>query len=215
MRPLPSFEPQHNYRPLECSNLGCFDLDRSSAVSPLLQRLTPIAKTADELGGIQLALELEPGPLFTVGGWDALLELCCRLDDSSTHPAVRRRVGVNLDIPHWAFLSHITLERLASRESGAVRRRIVHAHISDHDHGHFCDNEVPTFHSLDEFSEWIRFLAQLSGEPRVGDSLRFSGFVSCEMEACRDVGVVRRTCQHVAELCARYAGPFGCGLVAP
>jgi hypothetical protein len=167
------------------------------AMETLLQRLEPVAKCAAS-NNIQLALELEPGPLFILDPLgdkrprigDPLLKLrqLCSLIESSKYPYVCKVVGVNLDIAHLAFLGKVNLAQLNLKENGALKRRIIHAHISDQYMGHFCDNAVGTCHSLEEFRDWLRFLEDLNREsqPASADRPCYSGFVSCEMEACKD-----------------------------
>jgi sugar phosphate isomerase/epimerase len=167
-------------------SLSVARLDPSKAIDLLLKRLLPVARYACEGERIQLALELEPGPLFALNDKSSLKELCSRLADPSTDGALRRSVGVNLDIPHWAFLSNIDLRWLRSDEAKVVRDRILHAHISDHSNGHFCDNTVGVLHPASDFALWTDFLAEIAAQPRSDELPAFSRFISCEMEACKE-----------------------------
>jgi len=172
-------------------------LEQFSAIELLLDRLLPIAKFANTGVPIQLALELEPGPLFSIRDRSSLLYLCSHLAASSSNPDLRKIVGLNLDIPHWAFLSDIPLDWLRGNEGEVVRNRIIHAHISDHSKGHFCDNTIRVFHSAADFEGWIDFLHELAVQPRPGDCPNFSGFISCEMEACKSAQFLDRSVQHL------------------
>ena len=190
----------------DVSTLAVNRLDTATALSELLEKLRPVAACANETEGIQLALEMEPGPLFTLdpfGGVAAstpsLLFDLCNLIDTSKDANLKQVLGVNLDIAHWAFLSGIKLEWLNLPENRVVSERIVHAHISDHSKGHFCDNAVGVCHPSKEFRPWLEFLSKLSKESRDGRP-RYSGFVSCEMEACKCAGFVKQSEKNVRDL---------------
>ncbi|MBN1344871.1 MAG: hypothetical protein JXQ73_19410 [Phycisphaerae bacterium] len=48
---------------------------------------------------VQFAIELEPGPLYALGGL-AVLELPCSVVDEWRYERLSRRVGLNMDIAH-------------------------------------------------------------------------------------------------------------------
>jgi hypothetical protein len=165
-------------------------LDPQCAIEMFLKRLEVVAGKAVAFPGVQLAVELEPGPLFVIAEHESLLRFCSRLE-MGPYPNCRRTVGVNLDIPHWAFLSGINLKQINDPTYSLVRGRIIHAHISDHSKGHFCDHVVGLHHARKEFIPWLSFLKNLVAENRRPDSPRFSRFVSCEMEACKSSQFVK------------------------
>jgi len=182
-------------------------LPEPASISMLLQRLQPVAEFADndkKDERVQLAIEVEPGPLFTVGDRDKLVTLCNQLNDHRSL-SVKRVVGVNLDIPHWDFLSGVSISWLRQPENDSVRQRILHAHISDHDKGHFSDSFVAAFdlesgHSLTDFGAWTSFLKEVAGEQRPDDCPSFSGFVSCEMEACKDSSMLAASVKNLQQI---------------
>jgi hypothetical protein len=108
-------------------------------------------------------------------------------------------IGFNLDIPHWAFLcsDHAggILRRLQRRDQPSpIFRRIVHAHVSDHAKGHFGDNAIGAIHPLERFQPWFHLLRRRLREAAASPDARrpgFSGFVSVELEACKDEHTVR------------------------
>jgi sugar phosphate isomerase/epimerase len=182
-------------------------LDPKTAFHELITRVEPIAKRAWEVGGVQLALEIEPGPLFILdphGGdrhanpkpW--LLEELCKLIEHHKSKYIQQSVGINLDIPHCAFLSRIDLPWF--EQTKVVRDRIIHAHISDHDNGHFCDNVVGVCNQLEVFQPWLQFLMNLSLEHRANGRPLYSGFVSTELEACKSSALVAASLGQVKTL---------------
>lgn len=175
----------------------CFAVNRISATDAyelLLERLMPVAQLAGQHRNIQLAIELEPGPLFAVNSPNALSTICRLIRSKYADTAIQKVVGFNFDLPHWAFLNDVPLGWLLGikncgvltpTEGAEVRMRIVHAHISDHYRGHFCDNVIGVNHSDQEFSQWLKFLEYVMGEHRENGFPQYSNFVSCEMEACK------------------------------
>jgi sugar phosphate isomerase/epimerase len=164
-------------------------LNPSDAVYQLIRRLEPVAKVAAEGDPVLLALELEPGPLFTLGNRTGTLQFCRWIDtDGGCSDAMRRVVGVNLDVAHWALLDGISVDWVRSQPS--LLNRITHAHISGHSKGHFGDIE-PTPEMLAKFKPWIGLLHELAaGQHRWPNGPAFSGYISCELECCRDTCVV-------------------------
>jgi sugar phosphate isomerase/epimerase len=176
-------------------------LTQSTAMSLLISRLKEVAAYAYRPTPVFLAVELEPGPLFILSSPNSVTRFCKLIDDSKDE-ALKRCVGLNLDIPHWHFLAGILPEWLEAPENKAVYRRIAHAHICDHHIGHFCDLVPMTFNSKGTFLRWFSFLHQLSSEKRPVGLPKFSRFVSCEMEACTDKRLVQNCYQRVSELLA-------------
>lgn len=167
-------------------------LKMDEAIRRLLERLEPVANLAADKG-VSLALSMEPGPLFTVDDWDSLVSFCDMLEAKGG--ALSRNVGLNLDLAHWAFLSNITTKMVRGQPN--VLKRILHAHVADHDRGH-CSDAVPTtFHSAAEFLPWFKLLADLSARPPDPNAagLRYSGFVSCELESAHDLQTVESAAQ--------------------
>jgi hypothetical protein len=169
-------------------------LPRSSYRKNVEGVLSDFAAVADEAlaADVLFAIELEPGPLFRVNSAETLETLC---EAIALHPAegVKRTMGVNLDIPHWAILSRpnpgetkrITSEWL--RSTPAVLNRVVHAHISDHGIGHLSDLFLTCQSKEEFFRPWLEILRRRSfvtAKPPF-KGLPFSGFISIEHEACK------------------------------
>jgi hypothetical protein len=143
-------------------------LNLKDGINLLFERLRPIARLAAERRNIQLAIELEPGPLYLINDANAVALFCELLDQEARDKSCLSQVlGLNFDLPHWAFLANIPLDWLLgkcsfqglSAEMGlAVRRRIIHAHSSDHGVGHFSDNPAGTHHDRRSTVPWFRFL---------------------------------------------------------
>ncbi len=151
----------------------------SNALSGLFAALEQLADIAIE-EGVVLALEFEPGPLNILGNFQTMCNIATVIGSSAK---LRKCVGLNLDIAHFAFVEGISV---ADLRNSPVCPKIVHAHISDHaDGGHFGDLPLLfEIHSQDRFSPWIRLLEEIA-EERLdqADALPFSGHVSLELEA--------------------------------
>lgn len=168
-------------------------LSLKEAIVRLLSRLTKLAIVAAKEPKIDLALELEPGPLFVINSKTSL-EILIEHLAMRKNAAIAEVLGLNLDIPHWAFLSDVSLDWVENPANG-IRNRIIHAHISDHAKGHFSDNAIFSHNKADKFLPWIRLLRNVQAE-----NPRFSGFVSCELEACRQEAVLNDSVKNLIEL---------------
>jgi hypothetical protein len=202
-------------------------LESLAALRLLLERLQPVAQfirnqNDEQSVRVQLALELEPGPLFALGDKEGLLKLCLALQSfkdpalldgfpsDTRHDVQQLRqvvnedlysvLGVNLDIPHWAWLARIELGWLKDPKIKPVRDRIVHAHISDHSHGHFCDNTLGVIHDEEEFRNWTNFLRDLIVAERPEGCPSYSGVITCEMEACKSMDFLKPSLEMLARL---------------
>lgn len=169
------------------------------AIRTLVKRLEPVAEVAAKDDPVYLAVELEPGPLFTIGEDISLHYFCQWIEtDGATTAANRQVLGVNLDIAHWAFLTNLKPEWVETQPS--VYRRITHAHISGHSKGHFgdiCPDEL----MIEKFTPWLELLRKIVEDSarRGKETPRFSGLVSCEMECCRATDVVREAIQKIKD----------------
>lgn len=183
------------------SSPACFAmrLTQDIAMDRLIKRLSLLAEYAFSPTTVFLAVELEPGPLFIISS-DKSIAKFCNLIDASNNRALKRCIGLNLDIPHWAFLGGISPEWLEAPENKAILKRVIHAHVSDHHIGHFCDTVPTTFNRIEIFSRWINFLKRLNTRRRSNSAPEFSGFVSCEMEACAHADLLQACYQSVADL---------------
>lgn len=175
-------------------------------VREFMKILAPVADEAAAAGNIFLAAELEPGALFQINSARSLETLCEALEAPSTPESVRRVTGVNLDIPHWAFLAkanessepQITLKWL--KESQAVLNRVVHAHISNHSVGHLSDLAL-TQKDAARFLPWLNLLREEAARPN--RKIPLSGYVSLELEACKFEACVKDSFNVLAEWLAR------------
>jgi sugar phosphate isomerase/epimerase len=162
------------------------DADARRRIAFNLVRSLPEA-LARELSecGISLALDLEPGPLFAVRDWETLRDLVMMIDNNSYLSPI---TGLNLDIAHWRIAGGDALvDKLMT--DGAVRRRIVHAHIAGHHPTaqhlgdiDLCDLNDPKR----DFLPWLRLLQNVVTEERPWRLPTFSGYVSHAFEAARN-----------------------------
>jgi len=153
-------------------------LTRDQAIEELLRRLEVVAAAAAKAPKVYLAIELEPGPLFTISDKTSLEQLCDQIPRAGA--PIATTVGVNLDIPHWAFLAGIDVEWIEKRPN--IFNRIIHSHICDHSKGHFGDNLVGAFHIVEEFIPWLKLIRKRCAD-QTTSGLPYSGFISYELEA--------------------------------
>ena len=150
--------------------------------------LRRLADCASEVN-VNLALELEPGPLYnlrdilSIRKINEKLRRCRRVYD---------RVGFNLDVAHF-ILAGIAPEDLRS-----IRRHIFHAHISHHSSAHWCDLGLQGADkaALKKLRAWIDFLGRLHNDP----ACRYDGVLTLELEACANARTVQESFQKLLEL---------------
>ena len=109
-------------------------------------------------------------------------------------------LGLNLDIPHWAFLAGISVDWITKEEQQPIFDRIVHAHISDHEKGHFSDDVIGVIHKEHHFLRWMTDV--ISKRSRSKSGLNYSGYVSCELEAAKNGDMIRLTVDRCNDLLA-------------
>jgi hypothetical protein len=167
-----------------------------------------------------LALELEPGPLFTLNGrpQSSLSKLAKAIDDC---PVLRGRVGLNVDIAHY-ILADISPDVLFKDD--AICKRISHFHISDHGLGHFgdaalghCDfgeSRATGGRRSQLLLKWVRAALRYAEKRRnasvADDAPAFSGLISVEIEAAASPNLVQESCDVLkAILAAEYGQVAG------
>ena len=152
-----------------------------------------------------LALEAEPGPLFSLSSLDSIFRFCRALDDrqqsGEQHTGLLRFVGINLDVAHWlisendnSFDCQSKLNKLRTPKFKCVLDRICGAHISGtHRAGHFGDIAIEditeTSHirnGVDQLQEWIKFISERMNDKSTGGGHpRFDGHLVLEIEAAK------------------------------
>jgi len=170
-------------------------LDPVEAIQQLIRSLREVSPLA-QAAGIQLALEYEPGPLYVLGVQKRIEDFCKGVDESGD-PILQSVVGLNLDIAHWGFLS-----KFGSKQEACIRNKVIHAHVSSHGRGHFGDAPVELtgadcLQLLTDFHPWFWLLKGLNGDP---SHLRFSGFVSLELEACKTPTMVEESLRNLRSI---------------
>jgi len=145
---------------------------------------------------IVLALELEPGPMFLLRDWESLVEVCQQI---AKDPLLSRFVGVNVDIAHWRLARDITPERVW--DTPEVRDRIVHGHLSGHHHcSHFGDLPPFDLNAAKDFRPWIELLRRIAADWRDPELPQFSGYVSLELEAAKELRIVTKSVLQLVNL---------------
>lgn len=144
-----------------------------------------------DMNGARLALEIEPGPLYTVRSRKTLIDLGDRLRNEGIH----HRVGINFDTSHFR-LAKIDFSRLPKK----IRDRFVHMHISDnYPKAHFGD--VRLFDCSDKLlfvNELNTFRYTIEQRKSSGSS---SGYASLELEAAKTIALVRDSIDRLSALC--------------
>jgi hypothetical protein len=148
---------------------------------------------------IALGLELEPGPLYLLHDWQSLLDICTKIGNDNI---LNKFVGVNLDIAHWRLAGDITPELVW--DAPAVRDRIVHAHIAGHQRcSHLADLPMDALNRHEDFRPWIDLLHRISTDWRDSNLPQFSGYVSLELEAAKDINLVKGSVEKLDSLLSK------------
>ncbi len=138
-----------------------------------LRRLDPAFQTTK----VRISVECEPGPLYLLGTWDRLVQLCSQIETDAT---LKNYCGLSADLAHWAFLKRVDRTEIPR----TILDMIQNVHISDHgDFGHFGDAMPFEVHDRQIFVDWLGVLC--SGRER------FTGLVSGEFEAALNPEDVR------------------------
>lgn len=172
------------------ANIG----DTTAAQTHLAKRLSSVGKYLESVGveKTTIALELEPGNLFTVGSWSGV-ESMCRIIEAQ---GLGSWVGLNLDIAHWHMAS-IDVDKV--RENPEIYSRIAHVHISGHHPTtHFGDLGLSVLNDNAEFTPWLDLIADRIG---MRSEIPFSGLITLELEACAE-GLHVNAFQELTELLA-------------
>lgn len=211
--------PAHDTtQPLRRVGKGSFEVSRTfvanilseqEAITNIVANLESVvaasedcSKATEDADRIIWAIELEPGPLFALCNGEMLKALCSSIDQSAR---LNRRVGLNLDVSHFRISCSQckgtgTAPDLALiRGNSSIFDRIAHAHIAGHHPGgHFGDLPLRFLNRPADFDEWIALLAYRHSSN--GGSLRFSGHVSLELEALRDLAWLPQACNDLRSL---------------
>ena len=184
------FEPSFGGLPEGAS--VAYSFERKPKLAELLRSLKAICAGIDRQESWAIALELEPGELFTLNDEDALKDLCGMLSEGAVGPDpsdcikdLQGRVGLNVDI------AHMKIAKVAPSFLESVSDLVVHAHICDTPGQHTRDqpvgewNPVERIESLDyEFLEVLRKIQAEKGS-RLG--LPYSNTVALELEGCNRI----------------------------
>jgi sugar phosphate isomerase/epimerase len=163
---------------------------------------------------VLLSLELEPGPFFVLGDSEGLLDLANRINehenwlhdwekDRDLGKKRSSRIGFNLDVSHWN-IAGIDPEWIRSEMAKPIRSRITHAHVGGHHRAaHFgdaplVDDNGMWINPLGDLRPWVEILEQLGSE--ADRPVPFSGHISLEIEAARDVEQVVKSFRALHEI---------------
>jgi len=162
-------------------------VSRATLGETLLKRLREVSRQMDAASPVRFALELEPGELHLLNDWDAMAWFALELETESWKKDLGDRLGFSLNIPRWAFLAGIRPSQLDGDRGVAalIRKRILHAHVSDIGKGQFGGLAPGLMHKAEDYEPWLDLLHELANESRVR-GMEFSRVLSLVMEGCKD-----------------------------
>lgn len=178
------------------SDLASFHVPKSSWKDVQQQVLNRLAMLIEELefAEVCFAVEFEPGPLFALNTLDSIKHFVGLLEVNA--PFYSNRVGLNLDIGH-AILTGISPDEHEDGSLDWLLKWCSHAHVSDHERGHFSDVSVLSQAKEQIFCQWMKVLERkmkidLSDENKTkeesfwgGQGTKFSKFIAIELEMCK------------------------------
>ncbi len=161
----------------------------------ILKRLTSLCERADRDGvdrNFSFALELEPGPLFSISCYKDMHEMAKAIE-LSQNSSLKRRVGFNVDIAHCA-IAGIDPDVLFA--DSMISNRICNFHVSDQGSAHFgdaplgecmfCEEHSDKTRPSDLLTRWIEHAVKYAAKRQSGSmpaSPSFSGSIAIELEA--------------------------------
>jgi hypothetical protein len=160
--------------------VAAYHIDVNQAIDNLQKTITheEIQERYDKTG-IRLAVELEPGRLFSFNTETSLDLLVDRL--LSKNPSI----GLNLDVGHW-----ILADMKVSLVHDKYRNYIFSSHLSDNWKAHFGDTVLGRCNNLDHLRSWVAALKMLPQQT-------FTGKLNIEYEGARDPEALQK-CVDVA-----------------
>jgi len=138
--------------------------------------------------GVHVAVELEPGPLYTLGSLKTLNRFCSVVKD---YPKLSPYLSINVDVAHWALAGDIW-SRIGGLDP-SVWRRVIHAHVSDHGRGHLGDLRLGVVHPLGYFRDCLQFVKQASAADLAELATGREKHVAVELEACAEMTFVTKS----------------------
>ena len=192
-----------------CRSQGVDNEDGKTLSELLVARLVELRKQFKKLGinsDISFALELEPGPLYSLSNRVQLLDLAAAI---ASEPILSSNTGFNVDVAHY-ILANIPAAIL---QHASIIRRVCNFHVSDHSLGHFADLPLAdggfgrTASDMFDLKEWIREIKAYSSLPltqerriRKDQFPSFTGAIAVELEAAKETGEVKRSVQILRSL---------------
>ncbi|MCO6458075.1 MAG: hypothetical protein J5I93_22450 [Pirellulaceae bacterium] len=184
-------------------NLSVRIENRSIALRNVVQAIqSATSALGDELRAsrIALAIELEPGELYTLSDLDAIEELL-ELVDKNTKQGLNQILGFNLDLGHFAMARHLANDQPSwDLAMARIADHLIHCHASSHSlKGHFGDGPLPAS-GLDPGLRSILEHYRLAVARRRRLDLPTSGSVSLELEAAAGPEVVQDSVTKLLEV---------------
>jgi hypothetical protein len=168
-------------------------IEEHFAIENIIECVAQVLPLIDQ-ADIEVAFEFEPSCLMALGSIRALQIFIANLQKRAIDDPRWKRVGLNLDIAHFAFIEGCR----PSFVPPEILDYAVHAHISLHTRGHFADgiledDEMSSNSKKHRALEWLRTIANLKNEKRA------KGFVSLELECAKTWSQVERSFNRLKE----------------
>lgn len=169
-----------------------FILPERDAIAQVLDVLLQVVEIAEQDRAVKksewaLALEFEPGGLYSLGSAEALTSLFAALQVDK-YKSLKNRVGINVDVGHMR-IAKIPAQFFEEENRSNL---IVHSHICDNPGMHTRDMPMGMWTPIDGSATFdIEYLSlfekareTVSSRP---NGLPFSGSVALELEGCSRV----------------------------
>lgn len=138
-----------------------------------------------------LALELEPGPNYVLNDKATIGKLIALLRDDPKYEALRRHVGINVDI------AHLNIAGVEARDLVEFRDWILHAHLCNHPGMHTRDQVVGVWIPVERYCgedyPYLRLLAEIDESSPDRQGRPFTRTVALELEGCSRINWVHRS----------------------
>ena len=172
-------------------------LCKEEATRRILDALEKLVKDIPD--DISIALELEPGPLAIVSGWDDFVRVA---KDIKARHTLKNRVGFNCNVANWS-LGDISLQDINNdlhKTSPQVAAHILHAHVSDFGKGHLGDLDPMAVNDKTFFIAWLHNICRAYTAAKE-NGLNPSGHVSLELELPESREILCSAIHKISSLC--------------
>jgi len=156
-----------------------FPIDTDQAIENLKFSLNEIqAMGCYGKSDIRLAIELEPGNLFSLSTKDDMEKFVALFKALPILGFAPEKIGFNLDVGHWI------LAGLKASDVANYKDYIFSSHLSDNEKAHFGDAVIGSCHDDNKLIEWVKALKQLP--------TTYNRRLNIEFEGARDSAMLQK-----------------------